>query len=265
MNKIISEIFKERGYLTKEAFQNIGEKGFVGSCITGKNDYYFVIEVASDDLSNNRVECIIEKIIDNYWNDNILKKYGVNSDYKKNTSLIILLELNDKKDELRLSNNIYDIEESPFYFKRYVLTYTNEEKEILNTVQVRDYKKIISNGKIFKKYKEESGYEDGMEYVCKANSSETLLYGIVAKCYIKIPFMEYKYENEKEIPLLEELLENKFNENEKEIISDVVNGLNCENVKYDKLVEYIDNPSESELDEIYKSIMKELNDEYKLL
>ncbi|MDU4546846.1 MAG: ABC-three component system middle component 1 [Clostridium botulinum] len=261
MNKIISKIFKENGYSTKEAFQDISEQGFIGSCITGKNDYYFVIEVESNDLINNRVEGIIEKIIDKYWNYNILKEYEVNIDYKKNTSLIILLELNDKKDELKLSNNIYDIEESPFYFKRYVLTYTNEEKEILNKAQVSDYKKIISDGKIFKKYKKESGYEDGMEYVCETNSSETLLYGIVAKCYIKIPFMEYKYENEKEIPLLEDLIENKFNENEKKIISDIVNGLSCEDVKYDKLVEYIDDPSESELDEIYKSIMKELNDE----
>ncbi|GAA0782039.1 ABC-three component system middle component 1 [Hathewaya limosa] len=265
MNKIISKIFKEKGYSTKEAFQDIGEKGFIGSCITGKNDYYFVIEVTSDNLSNNRVEDVIEKIIDNYWNDNILKEYGVNSDYKKNTSLIILLKLNDKKDELGLSNNIYDIEESPFYFKRYVITYTNEEKEILNKVQVSDYKKIISDGSIFKKYKIGSGYEDGMEYVCKCDNSKTLLYGIVAKCYIKIPFMDYKYENEKEIPLLDKLLEDKFNENEKKIISNVVNGLSCEDVKYDKLIEYIDDPSESELDEIYKNIMKELNDEYKLL
>lgn len=273
MIDLVKKIFIDKGYKTRSAFNEIEKPGFIGYFDSKeKSDYYFVIEIDISSIRNiAQIEESIDEIIDKYWDTKILSEYGVRGDYKKNSSLIILLKLKDLTEEFKISNNIYDIEESPFFFKRYVLTYTDKQEILLKdkkiiTNNIDDYRKIISNRENFSIFKRRRVFGDikQEEESKKESKKETkeielyLLYDIISKLYIKIPFLNYNYNGNNEIESLEERITNVMDETGKSIGEKIVNTNSDESIDYNKLVEYLEDPLEEAIDNKYKDLIEEI-------
>lgn len=117
-----------------------------------------------------------------YFFDLISIKHNGN-EMKKNTSFLILVKLNDPKEKKDIQSLILELEEDKYYFKKYIMTYTNEE--------ILDFKEKTK------------GYKNSVDFVKKSLNNDdnfeefkinnTLsFYSLILKLYIKIPHLSYK-------------------------------------------------------------------------
>jgi len=90
---------------------------------------------------------------------------------------------------------IFSIEEDPYYFKKYVLYYSEEEVNLLGNKKYNDLKEIILDRDLFKTYKDNPNYPSK--------------YSFSARFFIKIPFLNVPV-NEKEMPGLEVMLKERL-------------------------------------------------------
>ena len=109
--------------------------------------YWLVVEV--DILDSSLI-----LINQDSWFD-VCKDVIKDMDFDKNTSLLII---NNTTASDIIRQNIFKIEEDPFQFKKYVLTYTDESLTILKSKIEEDKSEILLNllvdENIFKEYKE---------------------------------------------------------------------------------------------------------------
>lgn len=257
MIDIMKNIFLNKGYKFKDAFNDINENGFIASNKNEKRkEYYFIIDVDIAKIEGNLMDSIIDEIVSNYWENDVLKEYNVGSDYKKNTSLIVTVEVSSVYDEYKLSNKIYDIEESPYFFKRYVVLYTKEEKELIKDINVEDYLNILSSKDNFRTYKNSKKGEENAKH--KFNK-DALLYDIISKLYIKLPFLIYDFNKEEQLPILQERIDKKTTDNQK-IFLDIIENMDSENNKYYELFNtIIEDPSEEDCNKLYNDILKSIS------
>lgn len=259
MIDILKNIFEKNEYKVQDAFNDIKQIGFIGSINKlDRKDYYLVIDTNISTIANNLIDEIIDEIIKIYWNIDLLKKYGVGSDYKKNTSLILLVKVDSVNDEYELSNKIYDIEESPYFFKRYVILYTEEQKKLIENIEIKDYLDIISNKNKFRNYKKN---KKGEENIKIEEKPDELIYDIISKLYIKIPFLVYDFSNDEKLPILRERINEMLDNNQKNIVKILVN-TNLENdVYYNNFNDILESPSEEEIKRKYDDILLEISKE----
>ena len=111
--------------------------------------------------------------------------------FERNTDLIILLKLNNLGDFNTHEQKIFSIEEDPYYFKKYVLYYSEEEKNILENKSLNDLREVILNRDLFNAYKKNPNYPS--------------LYSFSARFFIKVPFLHVPV-NEIEMPSIEVML-----------------------------------------------------------
>ncbi|MFR4987030.1 MAG: ABC-three component system middle component 1 [Lachnospirales bacterium] len=112
------------------------------------------------------------------------------SQLDKNTSAIYLMLFNDLSKIDNYRNLVYSIEESPNYFKRYVLPYTQEQIDNLN--------------KTLNQYPEKSIIEalneaiDNKEHYFRLLKENTLnnQYGLLIRMFSKLPFLQYNFKTE---------------------------------------------------------------------
>jgi hypothetical protein len=133
--------------------------------------------------------------------------------FERNSDLIILLKLNNLGDFNTHEKKIFAIEEDPYYFKKYVLYYSDEEKNILENKSINDLREVILNRDLFNAYKKNPNYPS--------------LYSFSARFFIKVPFLHVPV-NEIEMPSIEVMLKESllakdlvtFDENLTKIIND---------------------------------------------
>lgn len=133
--------------------------------------------------------------------------------FERNSDLIILLNLKNLGDFSTHEQKIFSIEEDPYYFKKYVLYYSDEEVNLLANKSISDLRKVILDRSLFITYKKHPNYPS--------------LYSFAARFFIKIPFLHVPV-NEIKMPsidvmLKESLLANDlvtFDENLTKIIND---------------------------------------------
>lgn len=111
--------------------------------------------------------------------------------FERNTDLIILLKLDNLGDFNTHEQKIFSIEEDPYYFKKYVLYYSDEEKNILENKSINDLRNVILNRDLFNAYKKNPNYPS--------------LYSFSARFFIKVPFLHVPV-NEIEMPSIEVML-----------------------------------------------------------
>lgn len=109
------------------------------------------------------------------------------SQIDKNTSAIYLIQFNDMKNLSLHRNLVYAIEESPNYFKRYIIPYTESQVnlllKILNDYEGRNIDDILSDI---------ANNED--EYYKLLESKNTgSVYELVIRLFSKLPFLQYKF------------------------------------------------------------------------
>lgn len=261
MINILKNIFRYNRYNVQDAFDDINQSGFIGSIEhIDKRDYYFILDVDISNVRDNLIEDIIDEIIKKYWDINLLKEYGIGSDYKKNTSLLLLVKVNSVCDEYELSNKIYDIEESPYFFKRYVILYTEKQKELIKNIGIDKYLDILSDKEQFRNYKKNKKGE--CDFKVKINE-KALVYDIISKFYIKIPFLVYNFNKNEELPILGQRINEALNNIQKEMIDILIN-INSENGSYYKIFNAIlKDPSSEEIEKKYNDILNEISYEDK--
>lgn len=259
MINIIRNIFVDKKYSVNNAFEDINQQGFIASMNkVNKREYYFVINIDVNKIKNNDIDNIIDEIIERYWNIEILKKYDVSSDFKKNTSLLILIQVDKLGDEYDINNKIYDIEESTYFFKRYTLIYTLHQVELLGEISTNSYEDILCDKKLFEKYKESKNDEDNLN---NSFSDEALIYDIIAKVFIKLPFLIYPFTKNQQLLILKEQIEKQLNEKQL-AISQIIDDADIEKSDlYDLFREVIDNPTDEEIEKRYNEILKEMVNE----
>lgn len=126
------------------------------------------------------------------------------SQIDKNTSAIYLLQFGDIKKLSGYKNLVYSIEESPNYFKRYILPYTESQGiDLKNSLTKFNDKKIdevlsqiVDNEDFYFQLSEQKDLESS--------------YGLVIRMFSKIPFLKYSFKAEIAPPPIEKSVESKL-------------------------------------------------------
>lgn len=205
--ELYEEIFKNKNLGKKDNIMvdsklsiNLDNVLFFKSILN--KQYNFIIEL--DILSLEQIVYIKKELVPILYDVMCLDGLNYEREMEKNTSIIILIN-EDKIDNINnMKNYISYLEEDPYYFRKYVLTYTNNDYKLLNEIIERDENRslvnvlnnIIKDVDIFKEFK------------TKDNKN---IYDIVSKIFIKIPFFNIpKIESDNLIEL--ESLESKIKE-----------------------------------------------------
>lgn len=99
-----------------------------------------------------------------------------NPSFKKNCDLICIYRLDVLAEFKEHEEEIFDIEEDPHFYKKYVLYYSITEESALNDFTYKKLVSVIADKKEFIDYKE--------------NPLVASQYSFAAKTFIKLPFLE---------------------------------------------------------------------------
>ena len=166
MHNKLESIFQNNNFVTvvnKQAIKILKRKD------NNKFEYFVIVELT--DLNN----VIKEKQLDYL---KVLKTTIKDKEVDKNSTLLICF----KNESLPLRADVYkkilEIEEDPYYFRKLILPYTQQQLE-----QIRDisnFDSIIKEPRKFEEFKKE----------CKSQKLTNSLYEIVSQLYIKLPFFK---------------------------------------------------------------------------
>lgn len=171
------------------------------------------------------------------------------SQLDKNTSVIYLVKFSEINILSKYRNLIYSIEESPDYFKRYILPYT--EKQVIGLKNVlADY----SDKNIVEILSQLADVEENY-YSLMNGTNNNSVYELVIRLFSKIPFLQYQFKATSDDISLEKI---------------VKDSLTNDLVEYDEAIkenrialeEFIslekDNITEKEIDKIINQLIEEL-------
>ncbi|KRU26768.1 hypothetical protein VT91_03850 [Clostridium sporogenes] len=102
------------------------------------------------------------------------------NEIKKNTSFIVLINLNENSEKNNIQEEILDLEEDKYFFKKYVITYLNSETDSFYN-KSKEYDNIIN-------FMEKS-LNDTDKFEKYKVSNEISYYSLILKMYIKIPHL----------------------------------------------------------------------------
>lgn len=171
------------------------------------------------------------------------------SQLDKNTSAIYLVKFSETNILKKYRNLIYSIEESPNYFKRYILPYTEK--------QVSELKQVITNydNKNIIELLSDLADEEENYYSLMNGTNDNSVYELVIRLFSKIPFLQYRFKATSDDISLEKMVKDALDDNL---------------IKYDeairenrnKIAELIDLEKEEfreeEIEKIFDEIMKEV-------
>ncbi len=109
------------------------------------------------------------------------------SQIDKNTSAIYLIKFNDIRNLEMHRNLVYAIEESPNYFKRYILPYTDKQVDGLQKI-IDDHSPRNINEVLSEIVNDEDEYYKLME-----GRNMGSVYELVIRLFSKVPFLQYQF------------------------------------------------------------------------
>ena len=128
------------------------------------------------------------------------------SQIDKNTSAIYLVKFDDNYEVSAYKNVIYSIEESPSYFKRYIIPYTEK--------QINELKKVLcnfENTSIAEVLNDLVNREEDYYKLLEGKRSNSL-YEFVIRLFSKIPFLQYRFTADSSDINLEQLIDENISE-----------------------------------------------------
>lgn len=158
MNKFIIGLFNEFNYKVLNEVENLS---FVKHC--DYSDFWIIVSVVGT-FNLEDQETIAEKA------KTIFAQY---KEAEKNTSLLVLLQVEQISEGIL--DAIVEIENDPFYFKKYVLAYTKSSKEVIEQYSIENFSSILMQPQNFQALKDE----------VKVSNPYHLLYSIAHK----LPFL----------------------------------------------------------------------------
>lgn len=259
MNEIMNKLFEQYNFVktweedNRMFFVN-SDKSVVSYFILNFIDCTNVLD--EEELIRAELERLEEEYVDGE-NDNKGIKYSVINSFEnkqdvsqidKNTSAIYLVKFSEVNMLAKYRNLIYSIEESPDYFRRYILPYTEIQVVGLKNV-LHDY-----NDKNIVEILSELADEEESYYSLMNGTNDNSVYELVIRLFSKIPFLQYKFKATSNDISLEKM------------VNDALNGVLT---KYDKVIkenkvgieELIDieesSITEKEIDKILNKLVEE--------
>ncbi|RRS07464.1 hypothetical protein EAG18_17095 [Pseudoalteromonas sp. J010] len=107
--------------------------------------------------------------------------------FRKNCDLVCIHHLNKLAEFKDHEEQIFAIEEDPHFFKKYILYYSDTEETAIEGCSYRDLLEIIEDKNQFNNYKNDP--------------LAATQYSVVAKIFIKLPFLELPFTREKLVSL----------------------------------------------------------------
>ncbi|PGZ90949.1 ABC-three component system middle component 1 [Bacillus sp. AFS029533] len=197
MKNLMKHILLEKDFIIDEI--SLEDESSLLAERTNQNKFDFLtvmflkLETSKRELINEKIDKYLLKIIET-------RQTFVG--LEKNLSLLILLEVENLALSKEISSLIHDIEEDPYDFKKYMMVYTKEQVSLLESL-LKDsglkitslINQILNDTSQFSKFKNNE------------DSNEALIYDLVSKLFIKLPFLNI--ENQQQIlpSLLEEIVE----------------------------------------------------------
>lgn len=174
-------------------------------------DLFFAVNFNKECL-NFYIVVFINEINDNFLDDQVLEYYnaikglelGYDERMDKNLSMLVCLRSDDELKKKELLKKIFEIEEDPYFFKKYVFSYTDEHYKILS-----DY--FESNNNIHSKTLLNNIVNDNelfISFKSQPNDASNSLYNLCSKLLIKLPFVVFERGEKKIENLTEKIREN---------------------------------------------------------
>lgn len=198
MDEIMNKLFEQYNFV--KTWEKDNKMFYVN---TDKNivSYFILNFIDCTDIFDNEelVRIELDKLEEEYVdieNDKKGIKSSIINSFKtmqeisqidKNTSAIYLVKISEENMLVNYKNMIYSIEESPNYFKRYVLLYTEK--------QVAGLKNVIfnhSDKNIAEILSELADVEENY-YSLMNGTNYNSVYELVIRLFSKIPFLQYKF------------------------------------------------------------------------
>jgi hypothetical protein len=198
---------------TTNQFEKLREEGAI-SFYQNRNvqfkEYYLIEELSKQDfLTWNEVENSAQTLFEQ------LK--GLNAAIAKNTSLILVVKADNFQADLPLlKNKILQVEEDAFNFKKYVIVYTENSVQLLETAEniSENLKAVLLNATSFNAFKE--------------NMCADEQYLATIQLFLKLPFLPTPVETNTELASIESLLNNRLSSTQKSLLEKLVTGGNIE-------------------------------------
>jgi hypothetical protein len=114
--------------------------------------------------------------LNDFVNKSAPEVFKVDPAFARNTDLIILHQLDHRADFKNIENEVFNIEENPYYFKKYFLYYSEEELSLLANQNFNSLAQVVIDEKEFAEYRE--------------TPLAPSLYSIAARLFIKVPFIK---------------------------------------------------------------------------
>ena len=124
----------------------------------------------------------------------------------KNISAIYPIKLKNINELDNYKNLIYYVEESPYFFRRFVLPYTDKQANELKTI-ISDNKEKVIRDILSDLANDEDAYFELAEH-----KSINSVYELVIRLFSKIPFLQYNFKAEQKPMSIEKRIENSLNE-----------------------------------------------------
>lgn len=228
MRTILEQIFEDYKF-EKVKLVNTEEYDYFSSCIKSENYLVYYL----DSFSKEEVYKILDfKIYNIKFLDNIDKEK------QKNTSVLFIVKFDNRNLTDEDKEQILLIEEDPYFYKKYVLWYLEDEiRNIRNALE--NMTKTLMNRKMFEKMKKSMSKE--IEY-----DDDVSAYSLLCRIFIKLPFLTLKsiYDEEDELQLTKQKIDacidknkNLYNELEKEDINIDIELSNQDMKKYLDMIE----------------------------
>lgn len=260
MRELLKHIFNAYKFEQKWSSETID---FYSVIEEKKTNFYIINYIDATDPAinpstlNEMIKQLELEYIGNYKNDKTLKvklqdtleENSKSAQLDKNTSAIYPIKFSSLGNFNAYKNIIYSVEESPYFFKRYVLPYTDLQvaqlKEILDDGPDNDISSRLSNFA-----NQETEY-----YALSTHRKTDTAYELVIKLFSKIPFLQYDFEPKQKPTSAKKQIESKISIEQRRLHELIIlNSININNY-----IESLDiNISDKEIaDELDKRIKEE--------
>jgi hypothetical protein len=178
MKEVIKNIFEEMGFQIDVELLNREDAFYAERISNNKFDFFVVLFIKVEELSgelDNQFSYFLNLIIQEKQN-----YLGLD----KNLTLLILLECDTLENIEHINSIIFDIEEDPYDFNKYVLPYRTDEVNELK-------KNVVNSGKSTVQYIQQKVFDVQLfsEFKRRVNSLAVREYDLITKLFIKLPFL----------------------------------------------------------------------------
>ena len=259
MNEIMSKLFEQYSFIKTWEEENRmffvnSDKSVVSYFILNFIDCTNVFE--EEELIRAELGRLEEEYVDGE-NDNKGIKYSIINSFEnkldvsqidKNTSAIYLVKFSEVNMLAKYRNLIYSIEESPDYFRRYILPYT--EKQVVGLKNVlHDY-----NDKNIVEILSELADEEENYYSLMNGTNDNSVYELVIRLFSKIPFLQYKFKATSNDISLEKMVNDALNA----VLNKYDKSIQENTVGIEELIDIEeDSITEKEIDKILNKLVEE--------